>query len=115
MASGSYPPSPLWHGRPNSLTTQTSLSSASLYPPVSESLNPRQTCPRPSWATLGSGQLGVLDRELANAFARGGEQRVTDRRDRRRHTRLAHPDRQVVARQEIHMRFIRRLVDPRHR
>jgi hypothetical protein len=35
------------------------------------------------------GQLSVLDRELANAFTHGGEQRVADCRHHRWHARLA--------------------------
>src|SRR5262252_75532 len=66
-------------------------------------------------AIPGSGQLSVLNRELANAFASGREQRVTERRYHRWHAWLAHAGRQVVARQEVHMCLIGRLGDPRHR
>src|SRR2546426_4296829 len=58
-------------------------------------------CPAPAIAALdkaipGSGQFGVLNRELANAFASGREQRVTERRYRRWHAWQTHspaPDR----------------------
>src|SRR6266498_2238937 len=40
---------------------------------------------------------------------------VTDRWHRRRDARLAHPSRQLIARQEMHVRLIGRLVDPCHR
>src|SRR6266516_4203642 len=77
-------------------------------------------CPAPAIAALdkaipGSGQFGVLHRELANAFASGGEQRVTERRYRRWQAWLAHAGRHVMARQEVHMRLIGGLGEPRHR
>jgi hypothetical protein len=63
-------------------------------------------------AAVGSGQLGVFDRQLANASACGGEYSVPDGWHRRRHAGLAHPGRQVIAGQEAHVRLIGSLVDP---
>src|SRR5262245_31103629 len=63
----------------------------------------------------GSGQFGVLNRELAHAFTSGREQRVTERRSHGWHAWLAHAGRQVITRQEVHMRLIGCLSEARHR
>src|ERR1043165_3759356 len=60
-------------------------------------------------------QLVLLERELADALAGGGEDRIADRWGNRRHTGLAHAGWQFLAGHDMHMSFEGRFVHARHR